>query len=199
MKNDLQFNDCVDSTVFFPKTNFVNIIKLCTNLNFNWKEKEFQKINTYIKGGVESFQVSRVTYRTVCGRPAVLTVNSTEPSPGLYPESQWDLSCSLNHITVIQTCCCHKHTCVGNTYCMHILCRVHSTSLREWRRVYGSRKNMNNVRKEQTPLWFQSTETLINRNVFGLEPSSGEGKGEGANVEKTVGWFRGNRREEVRG
>lgn len=46
---------------------------------------------------------------------------------------------------------------------------------------------MNNVRKEQTPLWFQSTETLINRNVFGLEPSSGEGKGEGANVEKTVG------------
>lgn len=75
------------------------------------------------------------------------------------------LSWSLNHITVIRTCYTYKYACRQHTYTRS--CRLcNSTSLPEWGRAYGGRRNMDNVRTELTPLWFHSADSLINRNVW---------------------------------
>lgn len=73
--------------------------------------------------------------------------------------------CNLDRYT-------HKHTRVqaAHVYTHSQVRACHSTSLPRWRRAYGGRGSTNNVRKEQTPRWFHSTDTLINRNVS--EPGS---------------------------
>ena len=88
---------------------------------------------------------------TVCCSAAVHT------SPGLHPDSQRCSVMSSQPHHCNQTCFTHLHT---QTVARFIPPHYQTAEL------YGGRRNMNNVRTEQTPLWFHSTDSLINRNVL---------------------------------
>lgn len=69
-------------------------------------------------------------------------------------------------VSVLESACAHTHTPKHIHIGIHSHVACHSTSLGESRGEYGGWADMDDVGTEQTPMWFHSSDTRINRNVF---------------------------------
>lgn len=142
-----------------------NVINCCKSNGVGWET--VPKSNASLKNEArKSFHVSKINYCICCCSCADCIRNWT---------ITWFTSagpCHLLSTTALQFRVsvlenAHTHTQIHTGIHSHVAC--HSTSLGESRGEYGGRTDMDDVGTEQTTLWFHSSDTLINRNVFAQE------------------------------